>query len=554
MNFLPQVDTLTVIAAIFPLGVLVILTAFHLLLFLSYKRERYNLFFVLLCLTLAVNSISMMLPSIAVLEPFEKNALSVAFRLSTTASGLTLILAVYSTLHPSIPRKFYTLILPLMAVSLANAVVPNDFSKGISLLVVLVLLTEMGRTAYFSIRGELPGAWILGVGAILFIATSLYYWLMVLFRSGLSVLETAFFTLFDMLLMPITLALWTAQRFATTHRNLEKQKQEVQLLSEEMLRHEKEKRESIERQKHDLERVVQERTADLHEKIRLLASANEEIQRQVEIQSQQAIEIQLANTQLQEQNVRLHELNIDKNEFLSIAAHDLKNPLNNIMMITEMLRQPKLIEEGDKRTEALEMVTTAARRMLHLIANLLDINKIEQGKLSLNLVELDIASKARILVDTYAAVAMKKNIRIECHTPDVAMIWADTVALSQIMDNLLSNAVKYSPLGSTVYMRVEQSVTNNIQAMKGAYILSVQDEGPGFTEEDKTKLFGKFARLSAQPTGGEHSTGLGLSIVKRMVEAMQGSVWCESEAGKGATFFVEFPLVSNADTSQIEAS
>jgi signal transduction histidine kinase len=214
------------------------------------------------------------------------------------------------------------------------------------------------------------------------------------------------------------------------------------------------------------------------------------------------------------------------------------------MMLTEMLRQPNLIQEESKRVEAFELVISAARRMLTLIENLLDINRIEQGKLSLSIIELDIASKARVLVDSYVAVAMKKNIRLECHTPDMAMIQADTVALSQIMDNLLSNAVKYSPLGSTVRVRVECEAKSNIQANHGAYLFSVQDEGPGFTDEDKTKLFGKFVRLSAQPTGGEHSTGLGLSIVKRMVEAMHGRVWCESEAGKGATFFVELPSAS----------
>jgi signal transduction histidine kinase len=316
-----------------------------------------------------------------------------------------------------------------------------------------------------------------------------------------------------------------------------------------MLRQEQEKREIIEQQNHDLERLVEERTQELKEKMALLASASEEIQCQVEIQARQSAEIQIVNTRLQEQNVRLQELNVEKNEFLSIAAHDLKNPLNNIMMLTDMLRQPNLIQEESKRAEAFELVINAARRMLTLIENLLDINMIEQGKLSLSIIELDIASKTRVLVDGYVSTATKKNIRIECHTPDRAMIKADTTALSQVMDNLLSNAVKYSPLGSTVRMHVEYSVQNSIKATHGAYTFSVQDEGPGFTDEDKTKLFGKFVRLSAQPTGGEHSTGLGLSIVKRMVEAMQGRVWCESEAGKGATFFVELPSASELEIS-----
>lgn len=546
MNFLPQADTITLIAAIFPLGVLMMLGAFHLLLFLSYKRERNNLFFVILCLTLVLNSLSMMLPSIAVLNTEQIGLVNVLFRLSTTASGLTLMLAVYSTLYRGIPQKFYALILPLMALSLANAVFPSILSKWISLVVVTVLLTEVARTAWSAIKGRQEGAWILGAGALLFIGLSLYYWLTVLLRSNLTPIETAFFTLGDMLIMPVTLALWTAKRFAATHKNLERQTEEVRILSEAMLKQEQEKRENIERRKFELEQLVEERTVELQEQMDLLRSANEEIQRQVEIQIEQSAEIQLANTQLQEQNVRLHDLNQEKDEFLSIAAHDLKNPLSNIMMLTEMLRQPNMIQEEDKRVEAFELVISATRRMMTLIVNLLDINKIEQGNFSLSISSIDIASKARIMTDSCQTQAEKKNIRIECSAPAEAYIRADAVALSQIMDNLLSNALKYSPRGGFVRVRVEKSDTDG-EGNSSAYIFSVQDEGQGLTEEDKTKLFGKFARLSAQPTDGEHSTGLGLSIVKRMVDAMQGRVWCESEAGNGATFFVELPAASSVE-------
>jgi len=93
--------------------------------------------------------------------------------------------------------------------------------------------------------------------------------------------------------------------------------------------------------------------------------------------------------------------------------------------------------------------------------------------------------------------------------------------------------VKYSPTGTNVFVSITQDM--------GIVRISVRDEGPGLSDDDKTKLFGKFARLSAQPTGGEHSSGLGLSIVKKMVEAMRGRVWCESVFGEGATFVVELP-------------
>lgn len=113
---------------------------------------------------------------------------------------------------------------------------------------------------------------------------------------------------------------------------------------------------------------------------------------------------------------------------------------------------------------------------------------------------------------------------------------ADKQAFQEIFDNLLSNAIKYSPSWKRVYVRVQQ-----VNDPPPRIRFMVQDEGPGLTEADKERLFTKFARLSAKPTANEHSTGLGLSIVKKLVEMQNGTVWCESTEGKGATFIVELP-------------
>jgi signal transduction histidine kinase len=113
-------------------------------------------------------------------------------------------------------------------------------------------------------------------------------------------------------------------------------------------------------------------------------------------------------------------------------------------------------------------------------------------------------------------------------------IAASSVHLEKTLYNLVSNALKFSQNGTAITIECTTAPNNTIQ-------IRVSDQGPGLTEEDKSKLFGKFMRLSARPTAGEHSTGLGLSIVKKLVEAMNGKVWCESTLGKGATFYVEFP-------------
>jgi signal transduction histidine kinase len=141
----------------------------------------------------------------------------------------------------------------------------------------------------------------------------------------------------------------------------------------------------------------------------------------------------------------------------------------------------------------------------------------------------------------------------------------DGALATQVLQNLLSNAIKYSPLGKQVIVRVEEKYEGGSIKYENKYEnrdgnntntpslipqhlsflrVLVQDEGPGISADDQAKLFSKFTRLSAMPTAGEHSTGLGLSIVKRLVEAMQGRVWCESELGRGATFIVEFPLAN----------
>jgi signal transduction histidine kinase len=178
-------------------------------------------------------------------------------------------------------------------------------------------------------------------------------------------------------------------------------------------------------------------------------------------------------------------------------------------------------------------ILNASARMFDLITNLLDINAIERGGIIVNIAPFDFESIARAVTENYRTRAEAKNIMMVFESEsDLLYARADQNGAIQALDNLISNAVKYSPHHKNVYVTVRMNGANRIRC-------EVRDEGPGLSDEDKSKLFGKFARLTAQPTGGEHSTGLGLSIVKRMIEAMNGKVWCESELGKGASFIIE---------------
>jgi signal transduction histidine kinase len=238
---------------------------------------------------------------------------------------------------------------------------------------------------------------------------------------------------------------------------------------------------------------------------------------------------------VKERTARLIELNAEKNEFLGIVAHDLKNPLANIKMFTELVHREVETLSKDEIKEYTGDVLTEIDRMFTLITNLLDVNKIERG-FSANPITLNIVSLTEAVVDSYRARAEQKSLRLhfEPSAPEANAL-ADEVATMQVIENLISNAVKYSPNGENKNIWVRVSTPRDLVRVE------VQDEGPGLSDEDKTKLFGHFARLSAQPTGGEHSTGLGLSIVKKMVESMNGTIRVESEKGKGATFIVELP-------------
>jgi signal transduction histidine kinase len=146
------------------------------------------------------------------------------------------------------------------------------------------------------------------------------------------------------------------------------------------------------------------------------------------------------------------------------------------------------------------------------------------------------ALMAQTVLRFYRGQAQAKQIAIRLVAPARGLrALADRNSVLVVVDNLVSNAIKYSPAG--------RPVTVCLSAEKGAVRLAVEDHGPGIGAEDLGKLFGRFVKLDAQPTGGEHSTGLGLYIVKNYVRMMKGKVWVESEKGRGSTFFVELPRV-----------
>ncbi len=234
---------------------------------------------------------------------------------------------------------------------------------------------------------------------------------------------------------------------------------------------------------------------------------------------------------------RLREMNEEKNEFMGIAAHDLRNPLSAIQGYAEMIiEDAQSLAHRDLEGNG-QRIREAAKRMTEMVQNFLDANRIERGELKLNMAISDLSPLLQSVLETQSPHATAKGQMSQLELPPTpTLALADVSITLQVFENLVSNAVKYSPPGKKIFVR--------LKAEAGVVRFEVEDQGPGLSKEDQKKLFGKFARLSAKPTGGEHSTGLGLSIVKRLVEAMNGKVWCESELGMGAKFVVTIPQPS----------
>ncbi|TDU72856.1 signal transduction histidine kinase [Prosthecobacter fusiformis] len=250
-------------------------------------------------------------------------------------------------------------------------------------------------------------------------------------------------------------------------------------------------------------------------------------------------QMQLALDQLSTANQRLLKLHHEKDEFLNIAAHDLKNPLCGISGYAELLGY-YTNPTPEKIAETSTVIQKQCKRMLEIISNLLDVQRIEEGSIKMKIVGCPVEPVLTKMIATYQLRAQNKNIRLLLEGDTArTCVMADENAMDQILDNLISNAIKYSPQGTVVRCVCTTS--------KDSVAIQICDEGPGLSEADQANLFKKFSKLTPRPTGGESSNGLGLWIVHRMAQGMNGSVECHSQLGKGTTFTLSLPLGAPED-------
>lgn len=241
-----------------------------------------------------------------------------------------------------------------------------------------------------------------------------------------------------------------------------------------------------------------------------------------------------------EQNAKLDLLNQENKALLKITAHDLKSPLQGIYGLLDIIEINLRSGEFDVNEilENIELSKKAALQAEKIIRDILDLNNLENGKLGLNNTNVNLNELLNRLIRNYNLKATNKNINLMFDSNiKNETIKIDEDKIYRIFDNLLSNALKFSDYNTNVYVKAFEEET--------FFKINIIDEGPGITDEDKTKLFKKFVKLSNSPTGNETSSGLGLSIVKQFADLMGIEVNFKTEVGKGTEFFIIINKDSN---------
>ncbi|MCK4716774.1 MAG: HAMP domain-containing histidine kinase, partial [Candidatus Marinimicrobia bacterium] len=248
------------------------------------------------------------------------------------------------------------------------------------------------------------------------------------------------------------------------------------------------------------------------------------------------LSIILEKSRMHEQLIQLSEL---KNKLLGIAAHDLRSPIGVVKNFIILFLNGYLGDIEDKQREVMMTMDRNCDRMLNLIGNLLDFSAIESGRLELKFQTVDLHKFFHTYQSMTKSLAEKKQIELKLKIDaDLPNITVDSDRFMQVLDNLVTNAIKFSYPNTTVTISARK-INDNVE-------ISVADQGQGIPEDEISKIFKEFSKTSVRPTAGEKSTGLGLAIAKKIIEAHHGTISVASEVGKGTTFIITLPLFNKS--------
>ncbi len=266
--------------------------------------------------------------------------------------------------------------------------------------------------------------------------------------------------------------------------------------------------------------------------------ANHQRKKTNEILVEQKAALESANTKLSLLNYQLTEANNYKMRLMSIVAHDLKNPLGGIQLSTEMIQV--YLRKGEANINTLmtntDAILQSVQRMKRFISDMLDMTAAESRNMELHPARFEVCAMILDTIRDFALIARKKKQMIVADLPLHCFVVADHDRLKQVMENIISNALKYSPTNTQIHVIVNISSDNH-------FICRILDQGPGFKPEDFQRLFLSFQKLSARPTGGESSTGIGLTIAKQITELHGGTITAQNrtDTSNGAEFTLHIP-------------
>jgi len=243
-------------------------------------------------------------------------------------------------------------------------------------------------------------------------------------------------------------------------------------------------------------------------------------------------------TQLEKANRELKRVDEIKSEFVSVASHELRTPLTTIKNAVQLVLERKTGEINETQANFLTMAKKNINRLTNILNDLLDLSRIESGKLGMKFEELDLQGSIDFVLSSLRPQADGKLVHLEMEVPkDLPFVYGDREKVEQILTNLIGNAIKFTPEGGKVVVsaKLKDGVKNTVG-------VSVRDNGIGIPEHQMEKVFEKFHQLKSPLHHSTSGTGLGLAIAKGLVEAHQGRIWVESEVGKGSTFTFTLPL------------
>ncbi|MBD0254253.1 MAG: response regulator [Cytophagales bacterium] len=477
------------------------LVLLHLFLFLFYPQQRANLYYSLAVFFMAV-TVGASYELLMTTDPaWQQRVLSVMSMSKVLCTLMTAIL-MYSIGYTSLPRRRLVLVgLGATYLLLSYSVLPGLRVPQLFPVFFLVVVVDALRSITQAMRRGQPGVWLIGLGlllvALVFFGVAVDVFDLVPPDAALNNLLMSTGVLF----LPLCFSLYLAQDFARTNHNLTAQLRQVEALSARTLAQETERRRLITEQAERLEQTVRERTA-----------------------------------QVQQQADRLREMDATKSRFFTNITHEFRTPLTLMLGPAEQV----LARSQEPETKLqVGLLHRNAQRLLRLINQLLDLSKLEAGKMELDLAPGDLLELVRGTLQAFESLAAQQGVRLHLDAGAEPLPMAlDRDKLEKILYNLFSNAVKFTGAGGTVRVWVARREEAALPWVE----LAVEDTGAGVPAAKLPYLFDRFYQADASDTRAQEGTGIGLALTKELVELHGGSIHLRSREGAGTTVTVRLPI------------